>query len=98
MERLADWADKFVGDPGLAIIPQLYYNVVRNNTPRQVRLCLLLLLVVVCLESDETTYTIMYFHLCMSTTDATLERRCSLATKSSYYTRAGKAVMFNLSL
>ncbi|KFH67406.1 hypothetical protein MVEG_06139 [Podila verticillata NRRL 6337] len=37
MERLADWADKFVGDPGLAIIPQLYYSLVRNNTPRQLQ-------------------------------------------------------------
>ncbi|KAF9427876.1 putative actin patch assembly and actin polymerization protein [Podila epigama] len=35
MERLSDWADKFVGDPGLAIIPQLYYALVKNNTPRQ---------------------------------------------------------------
>ncbi|KAG0345436.1 putative actin patch assembly and actin polymerization protein [Podila humilis] len=37
MERLADWADKFMGDPGLAIVPQLYFNLVKNNTPRQVR-------------------------------------------------------------
>ncbi|KAF9301367.1 putative actin patch assembly and actin polymerization protein [Mortierella antarctica] len=37
MERLADWADKFIGDPGLAIIPQLYYNLVKNNTPRQLQ-------------------------------------------------------------
>ncbi|KAG0341719.1 putative actin patch assembly and actin polymerization protein, partial [Podila horticola] len=35
MERLADWADKFISDPGLAIIPQLYYGLVKNNTPRQ---------------------------------------------------------------
>ncbi|KAF9582798.1 TOM1-like protein 2 [Lunasporangiospora selenospora] len=34
MERLEGWADAFVSDPGLAIIPQLYQALCRNNTPR----------------------------------------------------------------
>ncbi|KAG0201013.1 putative actin patch assembly and actin polymerization protein [Mortierella sp. GBA30] len=34
MERLETWATSFAADPGLAVIPQLYYQLVRNNTPR----------------------------------------------------------------
>ncbi|KAF9104013.1 hypothetical protein BGX27_010272 [Mortierella sp. AM989] len=34
MERLEDWSVTFATDPGLAIIPQLYYTLVKNNTPR----------------------------------------------------------------
>ncbi|KAF9357516.1 putative actin patch assembly and actin polymerization protein [Mortierella sp. AD094] len=34
MERLEDWCVTFATDPGLAIIPQLYYTLVKNNTPR----------------------------------------------------------------
>ncbi|KAF9292023.1 putative actin patch assembly and actin polymerization protein [Mortierella alpina] len=34
MERLEAWATTFSADPGLAVIPQLYYQLVKNNTPR----------------------------------------------------------------
>ncbi|KAI7820545.1 hypothetical protein BC939DRAFT_504966 [Gamsiella multidivaricata] len=34
MERLDDWAAVFATDPGLVIIPNLYYTLVKNNTPR----------------------------------------------------------------
>ncbi|KAG0012537.1 putative actin patch assembly and actin polymerization protein [Entomortierella chlamydospora] len=34
MERLEDWSATFATDPGLAIIPQLYYALVKNNSPR----------------------------------------------------------------
>ncbi|KAF9557720.1 hypothetical protein EC968_007500 [Mortierella alpina] len=34
MERLETWATTFSADPGLAVIPQLYYQLVKNNTPR----------------------------------------------------------------
>ncbi|KAI1319768.1 putative actin patch assembly and actin polymerization protein [Mortierella claussenii] len=34
MERLEDWSVTFATDPGLVIIPQLYYSLVKHNTPR----------------------------------------------------------------
>ncbi|KAF8944436.1 hypothetical protein BGZ46_006259, partial [Entomortierella lignicola] len=34
MERLEDWSVTFASDPGLAIIPQLYHSLVKNNTRR----------------------------------------------------------------
>ncbi|KAF9173425.1 hypothetical protein BGX20_003237 [Mortierella sp. AD010] len=34
MERLETWSATFASDPGLAIIPQLYYALVKNNSPR----------------------------------------------------------------
>ncbi|ORZ16014.1 hypothetical protein BCR41DRAFT_353353 [Lobosporangium transversale] len=34
MERLEDWSVTFATDPGLVIIPQLYYMLIKNNTPR----------------------------------------------------------------
>ncbi|KAG0247885.1 putative actin patch assembly and actin polymerization protein [Mortierella polycephala] len=37
MERLEAWATSFSEDPGLSVIPQLYYGLVKNNTPRQMR-------------------------------------------------------------
>ncbi len=42
MERLETWATTFSADPGLAVIPQLYYQLVKNNTPRSVRLVIFL--------------------------------------------------------
>lgn len=35
MESLEGWANTFVTDPGLSVIPQLYNSLIRNNTPRQ---------------------------------------------------------------
>ncbi|KAF9131943.1 putative actin patch assembly and actin polymerization protein [Mortierella sp. 14UC] len=35
MESLEGWANTFVSDPGLAIIPHLYNSLVKSNTPRQ---------------------------------------------------------------
>ncbi|KAF9912493.1 putative actin patch assembly and actin polymerization protein [Linnemannia zychae] len=35
MECLEGWANTFVSDPGLAIIPHLYNSLVKSNTPRQ---------------------------------------------------------------
>ncbi|KAF9188392.1 putative actin patch assembly and actin polymerization protein [Haplosporangium sp. Z 767] len=35
MERLEVWATSFSEDPGLSVIPQLYYGLIKNNTPRQ---------------------------------------------------------------
>ncbi|KAF8942946.1 TOM1-like protein 2 [Haplosporangium gracile] len=35
MESLKEWADTFVSDPGLAIIPHLYNSLIKSNTPRQ---------------------------------------------------------------
>ncbi|KAF9931003.1 putative actin patch assembly and actin polymerization protein [Linnemannia zychae] len=35
METLEGWANTFASDPGLAVIPNLYNTLVKNNTPRQ---------------------------------------------------------------